>query len=242
MSALARRCSSSAPGPMGLLLVQALLRSGASHGRLRREAIAAAGPGRQMGATAVAGGPDADEALQSYAPYGFDIVIDATGVPGGHRRGICLPQAAGPIPPVRCHAQRCQDQPQSLRSLPQGLDHSSAASPPVTPSSRPLPGWPMASSTSSRWSAIPCPWTRSKKPSTASPAARRSRCMCRRNQARIRSRTWSRSFFSLEALSATRTAPMPALRLPKGLCQGALLRVAGAKQSEATGPNQTSAW
>ncbi len=68
-------------GPMGLLLVQALLRSGASRvvsveKQSQRLALAA-----QMGATTVAVGPDADEALQSYAPYGFDIVIDATGVP-----------------------------------------------------------------------------------------------------------------------------------------------------------------
>ena len=69
-------------GPMGLLLVQALRHSGASQVvavEKQPERLALAG---QLGATAtVAAGPGQTEALRKLAPYGFPIVIDATGVP-----------------------------------------------------------------------------------------------------------------------------------------------------------------
>ncbi len=69
-------------GPMGLLLVQALRHSGAS-----QVVVVEKQPDRlvlasQLGATAaVAAGPDQVEALKELAPYGFAVVIDATGVP-----------------------------------------------------------------------------------------------------------------------------------------------------------------
>lgn len=69
-------------GPMGLLLVQALRHSGAS-----QVVVVEKQPDRlvlasQLGATAaVAAGPDQVETLKELAPYGFAVVIDATGVP-----------------------------------------------------------------------------------------------------------------------------------------------------------------
>lgn len=69
-------------GPMGLLLTQALRNSGASRvvvveKQPQRLALAA-----QLGAArAVAAGPGQAEALKELAPYGFDVIIDATGLP-----------------------------------------------------------------------------------------------------------------------------------------------------------------
>lgn len=68
-------------GPMGLLLTQALRQSGAARvvavdKQPDRLALAA-----QFGATTILAGPEQDEALQKLAPYGFAIVVDATGVP-----------------------------------------------------------------------------------------------------------------------------------------------------------------
>jgi 2-desacetyl-2-hydroxyethyl bacteriochlorophyllide A dehydrogenase len=69
-------------GPMGLLLVQALRNSGASRvvvveKQPQRLALAA-----QLGAArAVTAGPGQAETLKELAPYGFDVIIDATGVP-----------------------------------------------------------------------------------------------------------------------------------------------------------------
>jgi 2-desacetyl-2-hydroxyethyl bacteriochlorophyllide A dehydrogenase len=69
-------------GPMGLLLVQALKHSGASQVVVvekQADRLALAG---RLGATAtITAGPDQAEALQTLAPYGFAVVIDATGVP-----------------------------------------------------------------------------------------------------------------------------------------------------------------
>lgn len=69
-------------GPMGLLLVQALRNSGASQVTVvekQPDRLAMAGP---LGAAhTVAAGPEQAETLREIAPYGFDIVIDATGVP-----------------------------------------------------------------------------------------------------------------------------------------------------------------
>ena len=69
-------------GPMGLLLVQALRRSGASQVVVVEKEPARLDLARQMGATAaLAPDPDQAERLRELAPYGFAIVIDATGVP-----------------------------------------------------------------------------------------------------------------------------------------------------------------
>lgn len=69
-------------GPMGLVLTQALRHSGASQivvVEKQPDRLALAG---QLGATAtVEAGANLTEALQALAPYGFAIVVDATGVP-----------------------------------------------------------------------------------------------------------------------------------------------------------------
>ncbi|MBN1221190.1 MAG: zinc-dependent alcohol dehydrogenase family protein [Anaerolineae bacterium] len=69
-------------GPMGLILVQALRHSGASQvvvveKQPDRLALAA-----QLGATTtVLVGPDQDVVLKALAPYGYAVVVDATGIP-----------------------------------------------------------------------------------------------------------------------------------------------------------------
>jgi len=69
-------------GPMGLLLVQALHHSGASQVVAVDKQPDRLTLARQLGATAtVAAGPDQAEALRELAPYGFALVVDATGVP-----------------------------------------------------------------------------------------------------------------------------------------------------------------
>lgn len=69
-------------GPMGLLLVQALQRMGASYVAVVEKQPARLELARAMGATyAVLAGPDQGEALHEVAPRGFGVVIDATGVP-----------------------------------------------------------------------------------------------------------------------------------------------------------------
>jgi 2-desacetyl-2-hydroxyethyl bacteriochlorophyllide A dehydrogenase len=76
-------------GPMGLLLTQAMRHSGASQvvvvdKQPDRLALAV-----QMGATTtVAVGPDQEQTLRDLAPYGFAIVIDATGVPAVIKRSF----------------------------------------------------------------------------------------------------------------------------------------------------------
>lgn len=69
-------------GPMGLLLLQALRHSGASQVVMvdkRADRLALA---RQLGATeTVITGAQQKEHLQSLAPIGFNLVVDATGVP-----------------------------------------------------------------------------------------------------------------------------------------------------------------
>jgi 2-desacetyl-2-hydroxyethyl bacteriochlorophyllide A dehydrogenase len=69
-------------GPMGLLLVQALRHMGALRVVVvekQPDRLALAG---QMGASAaLLPGPDQAQALRDLAPYGFAVVVDATGVP-----------------------------------------------------------------------------------------------------------------------------------------------------------------
>lgn len=69
-------------GPMGLLLVQALHHSGASQVVVVEKEANRRSLAQHMGATAIL---DADpiqmESLWELAPYGFAVVIDATGVP-----------------------------------------------------------------------------------------------------------------------------------------------------------------
>lgn len=69
-------------GPMGLLLSQALQHSTASQVVTVEKVADRLAVAEQLGATAaVAAGPDQDLALTELAPFGFNIVIDATGVP-----------------------------------------------------------------------------------------------------------------------------------------------------------------
>jgi 2-desacetyl-2-hydroxyethyl bacteriochlorophyllide A dehydrogenase len=69
-------------GPMGLLLVQALRHSGAAQVVVVEKQPDRLALADQLGATAtVTAGLDQDTALRELAPYGFAIVVDATGVP-----------------------------------------------------------------------------------------------------------------------------------------------------------------
>jgi len=69
-------------GPMGLLLVQALRRMGASHVAVVEKQAPRLELAQRLGASlAVAPGADQDEHLKALAPRGFGVVIDATGVP-----------------------------------------------------------------------------------------------------------------------------------------------------------------
>jgi 2-desacetyl-2-hydroxyethyl bacteriochlorophyllide A dehydrogenase len=69
-------------GPMGLLLLQALRHSGASHVAMvdmQPDRLALA---QRLGAAAtIIAGAEQDEQLRGLAPGGFDVVVDATGVP-----------------------------------------------------------------------------------------------------------------------------------------------------------------
>jgi len=69
-------------GPMGLLLIQALHHSGASQVAVVEKEPGRLALARQMGATAaIMAGREQTKALKELAPYGFAVVIDATGVP-----------------------------------------------------------------------------------------------------------------------------------------------------------------
>lgn len=69
-------------GPMGLLLVQALRRMGASYVTVIEKQPVRLELARAMGASlAVPAGVDQGSALKEIAPRGFGVVIDATGVP-----------------------------------------------------------------------------------------------------------------------------------------------------------------
>lgn len=68
-------------GPMGLLLTQALRRSGASQVVVVEKQVERLKLARQLGAAAaLAPGPALDADLRDLAPYGFQVVVDATGV------------------------------------------------------------------------------------------------------------------------------------------------------------------
>lgn len=69
-------------GPMGLLLVQALRNSGASQVTVVEKQVERLTLATELGAAHVVPvGPDQVAQLRDIAPLGFDIVIDATGVP-----------------------------------------------------------------------------------------------------------------------------------------------------------------
>src|SRR5512139_3126154 len=69
-------------GPMGLLLVQVMRHNGASQVAVVEKQPDRLALARKLGATAtIEAGPDQAQALKELAPYGFAIVIDATGVP-----------------------------------------------------------------------------------------------------------------------------------------------------------------
>ena len=69
-------------GPMGLILSQVLRHSGAAQVVVVEKQAARLELAARLGATlAVAAGDGQDETLRAAAPYGFSIVIDATGSP-----------------------------------------------------------------------------------------------------------------------------------------------------------------
>jgi len=69
-------------GPMGLLLVQALRHSGAANITVVEKQLARLEMAQSMGAShVVLAGDQQTETLKSIQPFGFDAVIDATGVP-----------------------------------------------------------------------------------------------------------------------------------------------------------------
>ena len=69
-------------GPMGLLLLQSLRHSGAAKVVMVEKQPERLALARQLGATAAfAPGPDLAPALKELAPYGYAVVVDATGVP-----------------------------------------------------------------------------------------------------------------------------------------------------------------
>lgn len=69
-------------GPMGLLLLQVLRQGGASQVVMVDKQPARLALAKQLGAVfAIEADPNQAEMLREIAPHGFDIVIDATGVP-----------------------------------------------------------------------------------------------------------------------------------------------------------------
>ena len=69
-------------GPMGLLLLQALRHAGASQITMVDKQPARLHMAGQLGATqTLVASADQNEHLRQFAPHGYDIVIDATGVP-----------------------------------------------------------------------------------------------------------------------------------------------------------------
>lgn len=69
-------------GPMGILLLQALRNNGASRVvMVDKQADRLALAARHGAAAGIPAGPDQDQALHDLAPEGFQVVIDATGVP-----------------------------------------------------------------------------------------------------------------------------------------------------------------
>ncbi len=69
-------------GPMGLLLLQALRHGGASQITIVDKQANRLKIAHQFGATqTLVANDDQDEQLKDWAPHGYDIVIDATGVP-----------------------------------------------------------------------------------------------------------------------------------------------------------------
>lgn len=68
-------------GPMGLLLLQALRYSGASQVVMVEKQPARLALATQLGGLAVPVDGQETAALRAIAPYGFDLVVDATGIP-----------------------------------------------------------------------------------------------------------------------------------------------------------------
>ncbi len=83
-------------GPMGLLLVQALRHSGASQVVVVEKEPNRRSLAQRMGATAtLAADPSQMERLRELSPYGFAIVIDATGVPAVIEQALCFLRPRG---------------------------------------------------------------------------------------------------------------------------------------------------
>lgn len=76
-------------GPIGLLLLQAIRHAGASEVVVVEKQQARLDLATKVGATAtIVAGPDLDAQLKDLAPYGFNVVVDATGAPPVIERGF----------------------------------------------------------------------------------------------------------------------------------------------------------
>lgn len=83
-------------GPMGLLLLQSLRYRGASQVAVVEPQPQRLALARQLGAAvAVPSAVEQRGALQEIAPYGFDIVVDATGVPAAIEQAFGFLKARG---------------------------------------------------------------------------------------------------------------------------------------------------
>lgn len=76
-------------GPIGLLLLQAMRHGGASDIVVVEKQQDRLDLAAQLGATTtLVAGPEQDEQLTDIAPHGYDVVVDATGVPPVIERGF----------------------------------------------------------------------------------------------------------------------------------------------------------
>ena len=83
-------------GPMGCLLLQALRASGAARVAMVDVAPARLGVARELGAELTVT-PDELDHLAPFAPLGFELVVEATGVPAVLERAIGFARPAGTI-------------------------------------------------------------------------------------------------------------------------------------------------
>lgn len=85
-------------GPMGILMMQAVKRAGAAEVVMVDREAWRLELAQQLGATAtVLADGLTPEALHDYAPYGFDVVADATGVPSVIEQTFSYVKAGGKI-------------------------------------------------------------------------------------------------------------------------------------------------
>jgi D-arabinitol dehydrogenase (NADP+) len=84
-------------GPMGCLLVQALLRSGASEVTVVDRSASRLALALALGATRTCLAAELPEAAPEVAPNGFDVVVEATGVPAVLEAAVAYARPRGTI-------------------------------------------------------------------------------------------------------------------------------------------------